>query len=207
MMVKNGILIGSEGSTAAYVFWAAGIDYTLSEAPVARQLEMIAKDQAPSCAVGYYWTADRARSGKYTLPIFRSQPQDLVIRADNPKVQSYHSLVALLADPSVNLVLRNGNSYGPSVDALLLRAKARIKRPPENSHGRLKMVLAGMEDGTLFTREEAELQIQQFGDEGKALQVKHFSDTPPGEPSYLYCSNSVGDALINKVNEALKKRH
>lgn len=204
MFLENGELSGTEGQPASNAFKAAGIDFVLSEAPVARQVEVIGKNLAPSCAVGLYWTADRARLGKYTRPIFRSLPQAVVVRADNPKIQSITSMTALLADPTVSLVLRNSYSYGASVDAMLERAIARLKRPPENSHGRIKMVLAGMADGSLFTQEEAEYQIKQFGAEGTALSVRHFSDTPAGEPRHLYCSQSVDDAVINRLNEAIK---
>lgn len=206
MIVQNGELIGSEGRRAAEAFKAIGIDFTLSEAPVARQLLMVANNLKPSCAVGLYWTAERAMSGKYTLPIFRSLPQDVVMRSDNLKMQSVNTMAAMFADPSLSLVLRNGYSYGAKVDALLQKANARIKRPSEDSHGRIRFVLAGQVDATLFTAEEAEYQIKQFGGEGKALVVKHFSDSPEGEPRHLYCSKSVDDAIIKKLNDFLKKR-
>ena len=207
MVVQNGELVGTEGKTAADTFKAAGVAFTLSEAPGARQIEMVGKNLSPSCAIGLYWTAERARVGKYTLPIYRSQSQDLVMRTDNPKFQSIDSMRFLLADPEVSLALRNGYSYGSNMDALLSHAKARLKRPPEDSRGRIKMVLEGMADGALFTHDEAAYQIGQFGADGKVLAIRHFSDTPPGVPSYLYCSNSVDDELIGRLNKVLKKRH
>jgi len=205
MVVHDGVLGGTEGQPASDTFRAAGIDYILSEAPVARQLEMIGQDFAPACAGGLYWTAERARHGKYTLPVFRSMPQDVIVRSDNPKIQTITTMNALLSDPGLTIALRNSYSYGPSVDAMLESAKARLKRPSEDSHGRIKMVLAGMADATLFTQDEAKLQIKQFGAEAAVLSIRHFSDTPAGESSYLYCSKSVDDAIINKLNIAIKK--
>jgi polar amino acid transport system substrate-binding protein len=206
MNVQNGELAGSEGQPAADAFKAAGISYTLSEAPVARQVALVGGNLEPSCAVGLYWTAERAKLGKYTLPIFRSLAQDIVTRGDNPKMQSLNSMAALLADPALRLVLRNGYSYGASLDALLQTANAHILRPSEDSHGRIKLVLEGMADATLFTAEEANYQIKQFGADGKPLVVRHFSDSPMGEPRHLYCSKSVDDAIIKKLNDVLSKR-
>jgi polar amino acid transport system substrate-binding protein len=206
MIVQNGELTGSEGLPAAAAFKAAGIDFTLSEAPVVRQVALVGSNQEPACAVGLYWTAERANSGKYTLPIFRSLPQDIVMRDDNPKMQPINTMAALLAEPSLKLVLRNGYSYGATVDAMLQGANASILRPSEDSHGRIKLVLAGMADATLFTPEEADYQIKQFGAEGKALVVRHFSDSPMAEPRHLYCSKSVDDAIIRKLNDVLSKR-
>jgi len=206
MIVQNGELTGSEGRPAAEAFKAAGIDFALSEAPVARQVALIGSNQEPSCAVGLYWTTERAKSGKYTLPIFHSLPQDIVTRLDNPKMQSVNSMSALLADSSLRLALRNGYSYGANVDAMLQGANARILRPAEDSRGRIRLVLEGMADATLFTPEEANYQIKQFGADGKALVVRHFSDSPMGEPRHLYCSKSVDDAVIKKLNDVLSKR-
>jgi polar amino acid transport system substrate-binding protein len=205
MMVQNGELTGSEGRPAADAFKAAGIDFTLSEAPVVRQVALVGSNDTPSCAVGLYWTAERAKSGKYTLPIFRSLTQDIVMREDNQKMQGINTMAALLADPSLRLALRNGYSYGATVDAMLQKANAHIQRPSEDSHGRIKLVLAGMADATLFTPEEADYQIKQFGTEGRALVVKHFSDSPMGEPRHLYCSKSVDDAIIKKLNDVISK--
>jgi len=203
--LQDGELVGSEGKVASEAFREAGIDFTLSEAPGAREIDMVGKNFEATCAVGIYRTADRDRSGKFTLPISIKQAKVVVIRADNPKINSYTTLSDLLADPTISLVMRNGYSYGYKVDAMLVKAKARLKRPPEESHGRIKMVLEGMADGALFTPLEADYQIAQFGEAGKLLLSLQLSDSPPGEPSYLYCSRSVDDKIITRLNDVLKK--
>ena len=168
---------------------------------------MINGDPRPACAVGLYRTPDRAKLGKFTLPIFFSLPHDFVVRSDNPKIQHTDSMTSLLANPAVRMVLRNGYSYGASVDAMLNNANAVILRPYEDSHGRIKLVLAGMVDVAMFTPEEVDYLIKQFGDEGKVLAVKHFNDSPAGEPTYVYCNMSVDDEVINALNHVLKKEH
>lgn len=206
MLVQNGELTGSEGRPAIEAFKSVGVELALSEAPVVRQVALIGSDPQPACAVGLYWTAERAKHGKYTDPIFRSLPQDMVVLVDNPKVRSAASMSVLLADPAMRVVLRNGYSYGANVDAMLQNANARILRPSEDSRGRVRMVLAGMADAALFTAEEADYQIKQFGDQGKMLVVRHFIDSPLGAPRHLYCSNAVDDAIIKKLNDYLAKR-
>ena len=206
MQVQNGELEGTEGSPAAEALRAAHIEFTLSEAPVARQLVAISNNTEPACAVGFYWTSDRAKSGKYTLPITYSLPQAAVMRADNPKTKNIESMTELLANPSLSLILRNGYSYGDNVDALLKNAHIQILRPAENSHGRVKLVLIGMVDAALFTPDEAKYQIKQFGAQGNGLIVKNFRDAPEGKPRHLYCSKMVDDEAIKKINETLKKK-
>ena len=58
MFVQNGELSGSEGKVAVDAFAAAGIEFTLSEAPVSRQVVMVSNNLEPACAIGLYWTAE-----------------------------------------------------------------------------------------------------------------------------------------------------
>lgn len=203
--LQDGELIGSEGKIASDTFKAAGIEFKLYEAPGAREIDLIGKNLEESCAVGIYRNADREKLGKFTLPIAIKQSKVILIRADNFKINAFTSLSELLADPNISLVMRNGYSYGTQVDDMLDQAKAHLKRPSESSYGRTKMVLEGMADGALFTPQEADYQIHQFGEAGKLLVSLRFTDSPAGEPSYIYCTKSVDDSMIGKLNDFLKK--
>ena len=205
MEINNGELAGAEGLLASAALKSAGITVNLSEAPVARQTALISNNTEPACAVGLYWTAERARMGKYSLPLTHSQPQSIVIRANNTKVTTTDRLVDLLANPSFSLILRNGYSYGADVDAILKEAKATILRPYDNSLERIRQVQLGIVDGAMFTPFEAEYLIKQLGPQGNDLIVKQFKDAPDGKPRHLYCSKMVDDSLIKKINEALRK--
>jgi len=205
MFLQNGKLIGPEGKAATDAFVAAGVDFTLTEAPGARELDWIEKNLTPSCAIGIYKTPERVRLGKFTQPIYLKQGKVIVVRTDNQRINSYRLMTPLLADPQISLVMRNGYSYGDKLDAMLALARARLQWLPEDSHGRIKMVLKGMVDGALFTPLEADYQIKEFGEEGAVLKTMTFNDSPPGEYSYIYCSNSVDDGVINMLNSALKK--
>lgn len=203
--IQAGELLGVEGKSAADAFKAAGYEFTLSEAPGARQIEWIGRNIDPSCAVGIYRTAEREKLGKFTLPIYTKQSKILVVRADNRKINSFRSWSEVLENPLVSVVMRNGYSYGEKLDAMLARAKARVKRLPAESRERVRLILEGTTDGAIFTPIEAEYQIKQFGDEGKALIMMRFPDSPPPEPSYIYCSKSVDDKILDKLNEYIKK--
>ncbi|MFZ6691867.1 hypothetical protein [Undibacterium sp. SXout20W] len=204
MQVLNGELFGSEGLPASTALKAAGIPFTLSEAPVARQLFAIYNNTEPACAIGLYWTSEREKAGKYTQAIALSSPQSAVVRVDNPKTNRIESLAELLGNQSLTLILRNVYSYGDNVDAMLKKANAHILRPAESSYGRVKLVLIGSVDAALFSHDEAEYQIKQFGEQGKKLVIKRFRDVPEGKPRYLYCSKMVDDETIKKINDALK---
>lgn len=206
MVRQNDELHGSEGAPATEAFRKAGIAFTLTEAPVARQVAAIASNLEPACAIGLYKTAEREKIGKYTSPIFLSQTQDIVLRSDSEKMRNMDSLAKLLGDSSMRVVLRNGYSYGANMDALLENASASIMRPPQNSEGRMRLVLEGMADAAMFTADEAEYLIQTLGIEGKPLVIRHFNDSPPGQARYLLCSKLVDDELIRKLNDAIARR-
>jgi len=205
MLLENGELKGSFGGQATEALQAAGISFTLSEAPVARQQLLIMNNKEPACAVGFYWTNARAKSGKYTLAIAHSSPQGIIFHSNNPKLESINTMESLFADPTLSIVLRNGYSYGETLDNMLLKAQAKILRPSEDSHGRAKLVLFGIVDAALFARDEADYQIRQFSSQENTFRFKQFPDSPEGKPRYLYCSNLVDDKTISKINDVLKK--
>jgi len=203
--VQANQLMGAEGKPAADAFKATGVDFILSEAPGAREINLIEKNLEPACAVGLHRLAEREKLGKFSVPLYFKQSKGLIVRSDNRKINSYTTWSEMLANPLVSIVVRNGYSYGEKLDSILAHAKARVKRPAAESHERIRLILEGTTDGAVFTPIEAEYQIKQFGEEGRALRVMHFTDSPPPEPAYLYCSNSVDDKILTKVDEYLKK--
>jgi len=204
MFLENNELKGSFGAQATAAFKNAGIAFTLSEAPVARQQLIISSNKEPACAVGFYWTSTRAKSGKYTLAIAHGSPQGIIFRDDNPKLASTNSIASLFSNPDISIVLRNGYSYGETLDNMLQKAKAQILRPPEDSHGRVKLVFRGIVDAALFAPDEAEYQIKQFNAQPNTLKFRQFYDSPEGKLRYIYCSKMVDDQIIAKVNQAIK---
>ncbi|MFZ6752824.1 hypothetical protein ACO0KY_05540 [Undibacterium sp. Dicai25W] len=206
MFLENNQLKGTLGLPATETFKAAGLAFTLSEAPVARQELTITNNTEAACAIGYYWTTNRAKSGKYTLAIAHGMSQGIIIRSDNPKMHAINTMESLLDAPSLTIALRHGYSYGETVDKLLLQSKARVLRPSDDSHGRVKLVAMAIVDAALFTPEEAAYQIKQFGTQANGLTFRQLHDSPEGKPRYLYCSKMVGDETIQKLNAAIKKR-
>ncbi|MFZ6861749.1 hypothetical protein ACO0K7_03895 [Undibacterium sp. Ji67W] len=203
--LENNELKGTLGTRATELFKDAGIAFTLYEAPVARQQLLITNNKEKACAIGFYWTNTRAKSGKYTVAFARGSSQGIVFRNENPKLASTNTLGSLLSNPGLSIVLRNGYSYGETLDNMLEKAKAQILRPSEDSHGRVKLVLMGIVDAALFSPEEAEYQISQFSSQPNSLKFRQFRDSPEGKLRYIYCSKMVDDQVITNLNETLKR--
>lgn len=196
-------LTGVQGAPAMAVLQRAGLTVELRDAPVARQLAMIARNAEPACALGLYRTAERERLGKYSrLPVYSSPPQSLLIRRDG-KLKDVHRFAATLQSPSVTLALRHGYSYGAATDKALAESRARIIRSSDHSLARARLVLLGVADATLFTEDEGEALIKQLGEAGALLELRRMPDAPPGEGRYFFCSRSVPDRQLGAIDEAM----
>lgn len=195
-------LTGVQGAPAMAILQRAGLKVELREAPVARQVAQIARNNEPACALGLYRTAEREKTGRYSrLPVYRSPPQALLIRRDGP-LKDVHRFAAAVQQP-VTLVLRLGYSYGAETDKALAESSAKIVRSSDHSMARVRLVLLGMADATPFTDEEGEALIKQLGEAGAALELRHYPDAPPGAGRFFFCSKALPERQMRALDEAM----
>lgn len=196
-------LVGVQGAPAMAVLQRAGLKVELSEAPVARQVAMITRNLEPACALGLYRTSVREQVGRYSrLPIYSSPPQSLMIRKDG-RLKDVQRFAAVVQSPAVTLALRHGYSYGAETDKALAEGRAKVVRSSDNSMARVRLVLLGMADATLFTEEEGEDLIKQLGEAGAVLALRRLPDAPPGEGRFFFCSKSLSDRQMQALDDAM----
>ncbi len=107
----------------------------------------------------------------------------------------------LFADRGLRLLVREGLSYGAYIDNQLPSAQAHIVRQAYENQVLVQVLAKGTVDGYLMSEEEAIALISAYKTD--KLAIAHFSDAPPGEYRYLYCSRQVEDAALAKINAAL----
>lgn len=196
-------LIGMQGAPAMAALQRAGLTAELREAPVARQVAMIARNAEPACALGLYRTAEREKVGRYSrLPVYSSPPQSLMIRKDG-RLKDVHRFAALVQSPGVTLALRHGYSYGAETDKALAEGSAKIIRSSDHSMARVRLVLLGMADAALFTEEEGEALLKALGEGGAALELRRLPDAPPGEGRFFFCSKALPDRQMQALDDAM----
>jgi hypothetical protein len=104
----------------------------------------------------------------------------------------------LLADTRFTLLVKDGYSYGPTLDALLAKAPAPVERtsvdPPQMS----LMLRSGRADWMIVAPEEAAV----LGAQG--LQLITFTDVPSGLTRHLYCGNDVPAEWMARIDRALR---
>ncbi len=203
MSRQDNQLTGVQGAPATAILQRAGLTAELREAPVARQVAMISRNNEPACALGLYRTAEREKVGKYSrLPVYSSPPQSLMIRRDG-RLNDVHRFATVIQSPTVTLALRVGYSYGAETDKALAESRAKIIRSSDHSMARVRLVLLGVADATLFTEEEGEALIKQLGDAGVALELRRLPDAPPGEGRYFFCNKALPDRQLRAIDDAM----
>lgn len=203
MSRQDNQLTGVQGGPASAILQRAGLTAELREAPVARQVAMITRNNEPACALGLYRTAEREKLGRYSrLPVYSSPPQSLMIRRDG-RLKDVYRFAGVIQSPAVTLALRVGYSYGAETDKALAESSARLLRSSDHSMARARLVLLGVADATLFTEEEGEALIKQLGEAGAALELRRLPDAPPGEGRYFFCNKALPDKQLKAIDDAM----
>jgi len=197
----NGDVTGLTADPAAAAFQRAGIRFQWQSIPAKRQLVQIERADTLECGLGWYKTAGRANVGKFTDPIYRDKPTVGVARIHfNPPEKS---LVALAANPSVRILMKNGLTYGRDVPGIMSTAKAHVQVVTGDQSALARMVAADRADFVLSPNEEATLLIANVEMGASRLKVLAFDDVVAGDTRHIWCSKKVSDDTIAKLNGAI----
>ena len=192
---------GLTATPAAQAFKAAGIPFRWVEMPTVRQLVTLKDSPQPACAVGWFKNPDRELHFKFSKPIYRDRPTVGLAHAD------YRATNATLADtlrqPGLQVLVKDGFSYGPLIDNLLAQSKVERVVTSTESVAMVHMVAAQRAHFMFAAEEEAAYLVEQAGVPAQQLRVQHFADLPPGERRYILCSKAVPDETIERLNKAI----
>ncbi len=181
----------------------AGIPYRWEESPSARQMEVIKRDEAPGCGLGWFKRPDREAFAKFSAAIYRDLPTIVVARGKDTRFAGTPSIETLFADKSLTLLTKTGYSYGAALDAKIADQKPNTRVDASDNRIQLNMVRRERVDYMIMAEEEAKdlLSQPEFADAG--LAIYHLANPPAGEYRYLMCSKSVPDAVIARINQAI----
>ncbi|MCP4686500.1 MAG: amino acid ABC transporter substrate-binding protein [Desulfobacterales bacterium] len=189
---------------ARLAFEKAGIPYRWRQTPPKRQMVILKQNQGKDCLLGWFKNPAREKIARYSPPIYRDKPTLALARADNPRVQSGGILKALLSNPDLLLLKKDGYSYGAYVDALLEENKPRWEATAASNVGMLNMIHSGRADYFFISEEEADELIDVSGFPDADFKYIRFSDMPMGEKRYILFGKQIEDEVVEKVNEAIR---
>ncbi len=204
LMGKDGQLTGLTGSPAVAAFKAAGVPFTLQSSPSARQLVLIKENKAMDCGVGWFKNEEREGFGKFTKPIYQDKPQIAMTSAKNTKVKDGASLESILGDKGITLLVKQGYSYGKTLDAMIAKLQPKSTSVFVENVQMLQMIQAERADYMFVAPEEADGLIAAANISPAEFRKANFSNAPNGENRYILCSKNVPDETITKLNSAIK---
>lgn len=195
----SGILV--EPIVAA--FTAAGIPFVWSNTPIKRQFVLLQANRGLDCLVGRYKSPEREAYAQFSVPFYRGKPQVALSLRNQEVVEQEHSLKALIQNPSIRLLLKDGYIYGPPVDDWIKARPSPPQRTTGESLSMLREVFYGKSDVFLLGQEEAEALLDSSGLPKDQLKIHTFTDAPVGELRYLMCSKQVPRELLERINRYL----
>jgi polar amino acid transport system substrate-binding protein len=193
---------GLTATPAAQAFRAAGIAFQWVMLPTVRQLVTMKENSAhPACAVGWFKNPDRELHFKFTKPIYRDRPTVGLAPADFGLYRT--TLAETLRQPGLQVLVKDGFSYGPLIDGLLAQTKVERVVTSAESVPMIHMIAARRANFMFAAEEEAAYLVEQAGVPAVQLRVLHFADLPPGERRHILCSKGVPDESIERLNKAI----
>lgn len=190
-----GVVGGLVATPAAQALRGAGIPFQWVQTPAQRQLALIQGGRGPHCGVGWFRNPEREARGKFSRPLYRDRPFGAIVRAELPIASGVRS-ADLISDARFPVLVKEGFSYGPQFDALLVRAAKPVRTSAEVA-SLPDMLRAERAAWTPAAPEESEALV------GPGLRQIVFSDVPPGQARHLYCSQDVPDDWMRRIDHAL----
>ncbi len=187
-------------------------DHSVMRVNRARATQMLL-EPALSCDPTLLWTAQRSQNLAYSIPVFATLTNGLIIRRqDRHGFNTFiHrgelDLPAVLASPNIKIGRVAERSYGASIDGILAAA------PPDAvaaHHGNdavaslLQMQQRGRLDGVLGYWPEARYLAPQEQIDSDQLMFLPVRGVPHYQSVYIACSNTpAGRTVIGQLNQVL----
>lgn len=187
------------------IFAKSGIAMEWRKTPAKQQLEHIKENTERECAAGWFKTDARQKFGLYTLPIYQDGSTIALARADNELMVSGRALKFIMKNRRLRMISKDGYAYGEFIDGHIARYYPRQVITGAGNLSMLKMVYTHRGDYFFLTVQEAEDLIHQSGLPSEKFKLVRFQDMPGGNKRYLICSQKVGNSVITKLNQAIKR--
>lgn len=199
----NGAPAGLTGTPAQQAFARAGVAVQWKVLPTNRQILMIRENSGRYCAVGWFQTAERDTFAKFTRPVYRDQGWMVLVHSALT-LDERDSLAEVLTRPGLRVMVKDKYSYGRGIDDLLARFKPAIAVSTGTTVQMLQSLGAHSVDLIFVSEEEGRYLMDNSISQSGKLRLLRLADMPKGETRHIICSRQVPDALIDKLNKAIR---
>lgn len=202
----DGRVGGLVATPATRALERAGIAFTWQRTPAQRQLALIQQGDGLHCGVGWFRTPEREALGRFSAPLYRDQPfVALTAPAALLPLDAAGATRAtdLLSQMAARLIVKEGYSYGPYLDALIARAPAPVLRTSAEVDAIARIVAAGRADWMIASAEEVPVLLAALRGTLPAPRVVRLVDVPAGPARHLYCNRAVPAEWLVRVDRVL----
>ncbi len=184
----------------------ANIKYHFTSIPVKRIFTYLKKEEF-SCSPGWFFTKERSKIFKYTLPIYESKPIVAIINAKKWKNHSTICSIDKLLKLNLTLGLISGFKYGKVIENKLREYKGIIKLKKITVSMDKIIMLTAIDriDFTFVSKENIDFFLKNHKEFKKKIIVVKLPEIKKGEKRYIICSKKVPDQIIKKINKAILK--
>ena len=199
----DGSVRGITADVVTQAMSVSGVPYRWEELPSARQMEVIKRDQAASCGLGWFKRPDRETFAKFSAAIYHDRPTIVVARSNDVRFGGSPSIEALFGNPALTLLTKTGYSYGAEIDAKIKAEKPKARADSSDNRIMLGMVSKERVDYMIMAEEEAKDMLARSDLADAGLAIFPLANPPEGQYRYLMCTKSVPDAVIARINAAI----
>lgn len=201
----DGRVRGLVAEPAARAFARAGIAFVWVRTPGQRQLALIQSGDGPDCGIGWFRNAEREALGRFTRALYQDQPFMGLARRDVPAFGS-RALMLWPGDATQPLLVKDGYSYGPVLDALIARNPSHVRRTAAESAQMVRMIDAARAGWMIVAPEEAGPLLAALPGATDRLRLVPLPDVAAGPTRHVYCNRSLPDSMIERLDRAIAER-
>ncbi len=177
----------------------------LHAAPLKRSLQDVLQGGEPICLVGVFKTPEREAVAWFSNPVFRESPSVFVAtRSAAARMREYPNAQALVEDPGLRLLLTDGASYGPQLDAWLRQRGAAVLRVSAPPARQVHMLLRGHADFMFSDQEQATQLLHELGRQARALEVVVLPGMVESPTRHLMCQRNLDRHWLDTLDERLR---
>lgn len=174
-------------------------------APLKRSLQDILQGAEPICLVGVFKTPEREAAAWFSSPLYRESPSVfLATRTAAKRMREFPSAQAVVEDPGLRLLLTDGASYGPQLDAWLGKRGAGVMRVSAPPARQVHMLLRGHADFMFTDLDEAGHLLKDLGSAARALEVVMLPGMAESPTRHVMCQRDLDRAWLEVLDERLR---
>ncbi|MFL5813195.1 MAG: substrate-binding periplasmic protein [Bdellovibrionia bacterium] len=194
---------GAVATVTAKVFRQANIPFAWEKTPVNRQFAILKENKGLNCAIGFEKTEERERFGKFTKPVYVSQP---LIAITSLKVNEKNGVTLTHMLSKYTILVKENYTQGAIITKLIANSSNKYVTSVESPQ-MVQMIARARADFMLLSNDELEYYVKHGVIDSHDIHVLMLSDVNLRFSRRIMCSKSVSDQVIEKLDRVIATLH